>query len=227
MGLDFAETIISLETTFGIDIEDEECKTISTPQDLIDIIAAKVTITEQESCSNLKSFNILRRVLVNNFGAKRKVIKLETPIKDIVDIKDEKQFWTDLQEALSASHWPQITFPYTIYLLKILLMIITSIYLLLKSDSFLAVMLMAFLNLISVGIIEVFYSFLGKKFGYKIHHRYKTVKDFLELIRSSKYFKWTIDDISNEVRKTVIEISGIKPDIYREDAHFVRDLGFG
>ena len=54
--------------------------------------------------------------------------------------------------------------------------------------------------------------------------RIKQVKDLIPFAITSDEMKWTKEQISEHVKRIVIDIVGISESEYFEDAHFIKDL---
>ncbi len=221
MGLDFTEMIIVTEERFGIEINDKESEYLETPEALIKCIKSKLNIDNDINCGTVRSFNILRGVLTRNFGATRKEVTLDSPVKSFIQNDTEKVYWNELGELLLIKSWPSLTYPSKIlnarrffFLLYFLLVLVFCI----KSGLY---------PLWIISIIPIVY--IEKKFfsNWKtlINPEFQTLRDLMTIIPRSKKYIWNDDTITEEVNVMLMEMFSIKEEDYRLDAHFIKDFG--
>lgn len=66
-----------------------------------------------------------------------------------------------------------------------------------------------------------------RQFELYIPARFKTVRDLIPPVLSSEHIKWTRAQVSELVKKLVMEQLGVPESKYTEDSHFINDLGMG
>jgi hypothetical protein len=57
--------------------------------------------------------------------------------------------------------------------------------------------------------------------------RFSKIRALVPFAVTSDAIAWTRDQVASLVKKLVIEQLGLREEQYREDAHFVKDLGMG
>jgi len=66
---------------------------------------------------------------------------------------------------------------------------------------------------------------LTKKYMTRIPRRIKTIRDLVPYAVTSEQIKWTRDQVSELVKKIVLEQLNLSEADYREEAHFIDDFG--
>lgn len=83
MGLDGVELIMAWEEAFGVEFSDEDASRIVTPRDAIELIASRVTVTEDAPCLEQRAFYVLRAALRELSSAERRRIRPFTPLSHL------------------------------------------------------------------------------------------------------------------------------------------------
>lgn len=228
MGMDGVELIMALEEQFGIEIENETAEGLVTPVKVIDYICTKLQMTDEKRCQSQRAFYLLRRALVQKSGRRRSEITPKTKLRDLFRETDCTEQWLDLKKSVDARGWPRLSRP--VWMQNAMLA---------GSVASWAAMIFLF-HRMNLGVAnEVMLGFLAalvagsalsaatRSFIYAIPRRIVTVADLVPYAESSNAIQWTREDIARKVREIVIEQLGIKESEYREDAHFINDLGLG
>lgn len=86
MGLDALELILAWEEAFGIELDDDEATNIQTPQNAIDLIAAKVGATDGYPgiCPVVRTFHRVRQAFQKVVGLQRRQIRLNSDLRDLL-----------------------------------------------------------------------------------------------------------------------------------------------
>lgn len=108
MGLHGVEIIMAVEQTFGITIADEEAQELTTPRELVDLVMAKVAVTDKPSCLSQRAFHLLRRQAMASFKVPRKEFRLDTQLEEIVPKRERRKTWAEFRRNLQATHWPEL-----------------------------------------------------------------------------------------------------------------------
>jgi acyl carrier protein len=98
MGLDSVELVLEIEKYFEIRISDAEAEKISTVQDMVDVVASHLNISDNSA--NLRD-DILQRIndALLKLGLIEKEIKLDERIVRYISPQDER-FWKVLEDEL-------------------------------------------------------------------------------------------------------------------------------
>jgi hypothetical protein len=98
MGLDSVELVLEIEKYFEIQISDAEAEKISTVQDMVDVVASHLNISDNSA--NLRD-DILQRIndALLKLGLIEKEIKLDERIVRYISPQDER-FWKVLEDEL-------------------------------------------------------------------------------------------------------------------------------
>jgi acyl carrier protein len=230
MGLDAVEIIMKVEEAYDIQIEDSEAEKILTPRQLTDLILAKTASSQASGCLTQKAFNLLRAFCVRTFAIERARIWPATALQEILPRRQRPQF----VQALSASL--AITTPR------------------LERPQWLVASLMACATLsgLAVSIVSVHLGvhswapalltipvvgYLGARATSRLRSEFPkglvTVGDLSRWVMSCKpdlaipaTTAWTRQQVAERVKTIVIDQLSCAQ-TYREDAHFIKDLGLG
>ena len=247
MGLDGVELIMAVEEEFSVEISDANAEKIRTPQDLIDIICAKMAAADKPGrvCQSQHSFYRLRRALCTQTGQPRKTVTPATPLTDLLPVDMRDPSWRKLREAVQAEEWPSpVRSPGAVRatanlvcLSSILLsfVIVPGGWTRGKGDpepllvgmcdgSFMMARIVAlvgaaiFLAIVAMLVTRPLRRYLPTKV--------KRVGDLAKFIRKRDPERiLSREQVAEKVRELVLEQLGISADKYREDADFVKDFG--
>lgn len=116
MGLEGVEILLATEEAFEIEIPDEAAEKMRTPRALIDYVAEQVEADRAAPCVSHRSFNVVRRSLVEVLGVPRKLIRRRTPLDDLVPAAARRDLWTNLGTRVGATEWPSLVRPHWLVL---------------------------------------------------------------------------------------------------------------
>lgn len=227
MGLDGVELVIAFEEQFGISISDAEAEKLETPRMVCDFIYSKITTTGEKICQSQRAFYLLRNAISNTFGHKRKSITPDASIDQFFSNPPDKSKWLSLKKAVQARTWPELSRPIWLKVLIVIIPAAVFLALWLRSPinpitGFFAIPIVGFFSaLISIYIG----TYLTRTMKTTIPARIKQVKDLIPFAITSDEMKWTKEQVSEHVKRIVIDIVGISESEYFEDAHFIKDLG--
>lgn len=108
MGLDGVELVMALEEAFGVELKDEEVFKAVTPRLIGDIIFSKLQATDERVCQSQRSFYVLRRALMRQFGLRRGEVTLDRKLREFIPRERERDLWPALKEAVQARSWPRL-----------------------------------------------------------------------------------------------------------------------
>ncbi len=225
MGLDYTELIMQTEDTFGIEITDQECYHIITPQNLIDSIISKIDITKKTGCTSHRAFNILRGVLIREYSVPREEVKLESSLFDLIEIEDERGFWRSLKENMRGTMWPELLLPKArIYGKLSLYLLVFSAICILASPIEISLPFIVILYTVLLLLLEVKLYKPLSKYRNRINREHAIIKRLLPSVITSRRFLWKVETIEEEVKELVQAKMG-KPEEYQKESHFFKHLG--
>jgi acyl carrier protein len=219
MGLDGVELVMALEEGFGVKIADAEAEACFTPAAVIDIIFSKLRASDHRVCVGQRAFYLLRKALTQRLGIPRSKVTLGADIRTFTAGRLEKEVWQHLKAAVQARSWPALTRPKWMVGGLWLLALSTFGVLLLLLHWAAAAMCAVLVAVVAVRITQPFRS--------QIPIRYSRVRKLVPFAITSDAIAWTREQVAVLVKKLVVENLGIRADQYRENAHFVNDLGMG
>lgn len=100
MGLDGVELLLDVEERFGIRISDEHTERIRTAGDLYLYVLGRVQGVEDGRCRSAVVFYQLRRALISAIDADRAIVRLATPVTQLVGNRGPHWTWRQLQPHL-------------------------------------------------------------------------------------------------------------------------------
>ncbi|NJD07744.1 MAG: acyl carrier protein [Methylococcaceae bacterium] len=103
MGLDTVELVLALEEDFGLEIPDKDATGLTTPRQVADYLFARLETRSDDAsgCLSQAGFYRIRATLIRQFGANRRDVKPESPIRQFLPDDIRKQ-WRELAAALDA-----------------------------------------------------------------------------------------------------------------------------
>lgn len=106
MGLDSVELLMATEDEFGIVIAYADAAKLRTPRMVADYVVSRLgNGAAKRSCQSQAGFYRIRAVLVEQFGASRKDVRLDSPIRQFLN-GDIKAQWHQLKCAVNATQLP-------------------------------------------------------------------------------------------------------------------------
>ncbi len=217
MGLDGVELVLSVEEGFGVSISDAEAERCATPGDLIELVHGKLQITDQRTCIRQRGFYVLRRGLMSTLGLKRSDVTLDARLADLGVPLDARTVWVSLRDAVQARSWPELVRPPWLRVLLLTISLLTFAGICFASHWL--------LGLCGAGVVASISAKSTLGFRSHIPPKYSRVRDLIPFAVTSEGIAWNRDQIAALVQQLVIEQLDLKPGVYREDAHFVKDLG--
>ncbi len=225
MGLDSVELIMALEEAFGVELYDEEVFEAVTPKKIGDKIYNKLQSTDKNTCQTQRAFYILRRSFMHLFNLPRESIKPDMPFRHLIPKEKEMEVWQQIRSSIQARSWPKFS--------RSPILVWSLFGLILFSGVFLAVSLLpsrevssavwaGILLAISLGVVA---EFVTRPLRIRIPSEFKVIRNLVPYAVTSDQVKWTREQVSELVRKVVIDELALNESEYTEDSHFVYDFG--
>lgn len=226
MGLDGVELVMALEESFGIELKDEEIVKTVTPRMVGDMLFSKLKATDKSVCQSQRTFYILRNALMKTFDLQRKEITPDTRFRDYIAESEEARIWPQLQAVTAVRRWPELERP--LWMSRSLTIagfaiFGTTVFLSIQS-SFGAILGVSGGIALSV-VFGIVAARLTRPFCLYIPRRYQTVRDLFPSVLTSDHVKWTRAQVSDLVKKVVMEQLGVSESQYTEDSNFINDFG--
>jgi acyl carrier protein len=219
MGLDGVELVMALEEGFGVTITDADAEACVTPAIVIDLIFGKLRASDERVCVSQRAFHLLRKAMTRTLRIPRQSVALSADVRSFIAGRSERQVWNDLKTAVQARSWPALARP---------TWLVASLWLL-TIGTFCALLAAFHWVVAAVGALVVGFAATRstRPFRLCIPARFSRVRSLVPFAVTSDAIAWTRDQVASLVQKLVIEQLGLREGQYREDAHFVKDLGMG
>ncbi len=231
MGMDLVEIVVRTEDAFGITIPDADATRITTPRELADFVATKVSLSDEPSCLSQQAFYFLRERFQSHLLFSRSEFHPNTPLEKIVPKQNRQLIWATLQTEVGANALPDLARPIWLFWTLAVSTIFVFFY-----------ATIAIWNAANIGIANSLLCgfFLTIGFGYvsavatrptKQYFRrsYKRVGEVARFLVANKphVFKrnervWTRAQVLEVVREIVADYVGSQD--FSDDAHFINDL---
>lgn len=219
MGLDAVVLVMAFEEGFGVSISDAEAEACVTPAMVIDVVFSKLKATDAKVCVSQRAFYLLRRAVMETLTVSRSVLSLDADLRSLVEQKKHPQFWNEVKGRLKVRSWPPLARPTWI------------------TATLATASILLFLGLLPLvhwglavgagGFFAVTAQRSSEHLRRQIPHNRCSMRRLVPYAVTSDYIAWTREQVALLVRKIIIEQLGLREGQYREDAHFVKDLGIG
>jgi len=219
MGLEGVELVMALEEGFGVAITDAEAEVSVTPAAVIDLIFGKLRASDERVCVSQRAFYLLRKGLARTLGVSRRRLALEADVRSFAVGRSEREVWNDLKTTVQARSWPALARPSWL---------VVSLWLM--SLGVFCALLAVFPWYVAgacTGLVAYVAVRLTQPLRSRIPARFSKIRALVPFAVTSDAIAWTRDQVASLVKKLVIEQLGLHEGHYREDAHFVKDLGMG
>jgi acyl carrier protein len=217
MGLDGIELVMALEERFGVTITDAEAEACFTPAAVIELIFGKLRASDERVCVSQRAFYLLRKGLTRALGVSRRSVALSSDIRSFTAGRSDREVWDDLKTAVQARSWPALARP---------LWLVVSLWLL-SLGAFCAFFAVFpwYVAAFCTGFLAFFADWITRPLRSRIPARFSRIRELVPFAVTSDVIAWTRDQVASLVKKLVIEQLGLREGQYREDAHFIKDLG--
>ena len=231
MGMDSVEIFKAVEESFDIQIEDCEAENLRTPKDLIELILCKTCTTSTGICLTHRSFNLLRRFLVERCALQRGSVRPDVPLHTMLARDQRCERLQQLTAELALSSMPQLVrSDRLISLLCLMASLAGLVTALCWKPSIFPAWVPTLGAVIATGWIG---AAITRGHRTTFPSEYATVGQLARWIMTHKSDLaiplspgWTRDQISARVREIVVRTLGCESE-YAENARFVEDLGVG
>jgi acyl carrier protein len=242
MGLDGVEIVMKVEDAFGITIEDSEAAKTVTPGQLIDMVLSKVGRTVDEVCLTQRAFHRLRASLMRHLGIQRNQIRPETLLgslfprptrrEDVRQISREIGLGKEIEFVRPA--WLMGLIMTVIFLGGITTIFFTAWHPIISQNPFLNLVLLTS-PIVAGALFVVSFGWLAllatspiciefQPSVATIGHLSRWIVTNSPDVVKAQPGQWSREQVTEIIREIVIDILGCEKE-YREDAHFVKDLG--
>ena len=234
---------MAVEDRFGIAIDDAEAEKIGTPALLIDFVMSKVGYTDHAQCLTQRAFHRLRASLMRKFGLKRNQIKPATLLSDLFPRNNRREQIQLILDDLGIVKSVELIRPGWLHK--------TIVALIFAGGAIVGL----FLAMRPATSSNILYSFATTSpfwaavlfmvpWGWLLHVLTRSMKlEFKSNMQTvgqlSRWVlafgpdvvktppgEWRREQVAEAVKAIVVDILGCGKQ-YREDAHFVKDLGMG
>jgi acyl carrier protein len=243
MGLDSVEIVMKVEDAFDLAIEDTEAEKITTPGQLIELVMGKVGRTSHSACLTQRAFHRLRASLMNRFAMKRIQIRPETPLVELFPRPVRKLRLRQIFDDLAVSKSLELVRPRWLDGAMFAGILgggtATALFAAwhpVSSSHFVLNLLTA--SPVLAGIIFAFlFGWSCLRLTQGLRYEFKpsvttvaglsrwVVANAPNLVQAPPG-QWSREQVAEKIREIVIDQLGCEKN-YREDAHFVEDLGLG
>ena len=101
MGLDGVELVMDVEDRFGTSFPDAEVERMQTVGDLHNFVMARIRSQHSVACPAAAMFYPIRKILVDEFGLDRSLIRPSTNLESLVDENHRGEFWRTIESSLA------------------------------------------------------------------------------------------------------------------------------
>lgn len=222
MGLDAIEIVLAVEDEFQIAVTDEEANNSETPAQLTEIIYSKLRQSNDDICLSQHGFYTVRKILMRQLDISRNIIKPDTLLSQLLDIKQRLKYWDKILSQLSRGQTIRVNLErpkwlkITIYFVMPLIVFPIFFYLTYFSIP---------LTVLAVGALIFILTLFTKSMKYEFPSNFMYVKDLIKIVGTLQTKVWGKDEVYKKVRKIVAAQLNIKENDILPDSHFVKDLG--
>ena len=232
---------MKVEDAFDIAIADAEAEKSVTPVQLIELIMGKVGRTDRAACLTQRAFHRLRASLMNRLGRKRNQIRPDTPLAELFPPPGRKQRLRQIFDDLAVNK--SLEFVRPTWLSRVMLTgilggaIVTAAFLRIHpgSSPYFALNFLAASPVLGGILFAVLFGWISSMLTQGMRYEFKPsmttmaglsrwiVANAPNLVQAPPG-QWSREQVAEKVREIVIDQLGCEKN-YREDAHFVKDLG--
>jgi acyl carrier protein len=241
MGLDGVEIVMKIEETFDVVIEDSDAEKANTPGHLIELVMNKVGRTNDAACLTQRAFHRLRASLMRQVGLKRDQIRTETSLANLLPRPARKRLCRQVLADIGVRNKFELVRPewlhHSIFAVTLIVGIALALWVAWHPVSSRSILVNFMLGSpVMAGVysfvILAWLSFIATR-GMRTEFRPSIatvallsrwiVANAPDLVNAPPG-QWSREQVSQVIREIVIDQLGCEK-TYREDAHFVKDLG--
>ena len=101
MGLEGVELVMDAEERFATSVPDAELEQMQTVGDLHSFIMKRILSQDTEVCPSAAMFYPIRRILVDQFGLDRTLVRPTTRLETLVSQSKRFKFWRTIESSLA------------------------------------------------------------------------------------------------------------------------------
>jgi acyl carrier protein len=241
MGFDSVELVMKVEETFDVAIENSEAEKISTPGLLIDLVMSKVGRTSHAVCLTQRAFHRVRGCLIRQSGFRRGQIRLESVLTDLFRLPTRKESVPKILADIGVRK--QIQFVRPAWLDRLIWTAMfsagiatciclawhpiasksTKINFVFGSPIGAGILVFAITGWISYSATRPMCDEFPPSMK-TVGHLSRWIAANAPHVVEAPPGQWSREQVSEIIREIVVETLGCEKE-YREDAHFVKDLG--
>jgi acyl carrier protein len=222
---------MEVEESFDVRIEDTEAEKILTPRQLIDLVMSKVETTTTDVCLTHRSFNLLRGFFLRRSHLQRRQIKPDTSLHETILRVERRQLLQQLATDLAIPTPVGLVRPEWLKAMLFFIAVAAGLAAFACSTWYgpaafpIAALALLATALTGVAVTSSWRTEFPKELRTmgQLARWVMTHKSDLANERSSR---WTRHQIAARVREIVIKQLRCESS-YREDAHFIKELGLG
>lgn len=229
-----------VEDAFDITIEDSAAEKMLTPRDVIEYVMRKVGRTDRAQCLTQRAFHRLRASLIRHTGKKRREITPVVSTSTLFPIRQRKVLLRKTLDDIGVAATPDMSRPQwlvrLLFALSIAAGMAASVCVARGSNSAsILVNLLTVSPLIAAGFAAISFGWIATLLTRQLRYEFKpalaTIGGFSHWLAAhapdivgAPPGQWSREQIAEKVREIVNDQLGCEK-VYREDAHFVEDLG--
>ncbi len=227
MGLDTVEILVSFEEAFGIDIPDDVAWTLETPAMVIDHIMQQQHEGKTFKCFSMRGFYKLRNALIQEGIASRDAIHPESTLESLIPKHQRRQIWSTLDQKYHLK-LPRLLRPQ--WLVISLMVLINASAMIIAFNSTDANTNTLWVILIVILTLGMTANLLTRPFAIHLPKEYRRMVDLATYtsVHSAHFLLEPHESFSRDQVAAIVKaitMNYCKPHLYREDGHFVKDLG--
>ncbi|MCL2523814.1 MAG: phosphopantetheine-binding protein [Betaproteobacteria bacterium] len=220
MGLDSIELVLAFEDEFGISIDDADAAELVTPRAVADYVIGRLGNVSgaRGHCLSQAGFYRIRSALVRQFGALRKDVRPDTPIRNFLGRNIRRQ-WLELGKAIDASQLPSLECRKSIAYPLLIGIPVSGLTLAVLAGASRWWLVSAIILFFLAALIAI------EKLSDLIPKNLTTIASLVPYTRVKNPEEWTRDYVLQKVIQITSMQLGVPIEKIQPDSHFVDDLG--
>ena len=101
MGLEGVELAMEVEERFATSVPDSDLVRMQTVGDLHKFLMTRIRSQGSDVCPSAAMFYPIRRILIDQFGLDRKLVRPATSLASLVSPKNRREFWRTIEFSLA------------------------------------------------------------------------------------------------------------------------------
>lgn len=234
MGLDLVEIVVRTEDAFDIIISDADATRITTPRELADFVATKVSLSDEPSCLSQQAFYFLRERFQPHLSFSRQAFRPNTPLEKLMPKQNRQLVWVTLQSEVGANALPDLARPiwlfWTLAASTVFVFYYATITIWSATNIGIAnALFCGFVAAVVFGYVSAVATRFTKQHFRRSYKRVGEVARYV-VVNKAHVFKrnkrlWTRAQVLEVVREIIADCTGSQD--FSNDAHFINDLRLG